>query len=83
MFYGIAYLNNHSISINEIALADTVSKVDAAESKDQTIVKDNGVRRIGVNRKSFSYCFHIPERRYHDNRRRGDKRRKSAVIKIK
>ena len=76
-------LNIHSISIFEIAMADTISKVDVADSEDQTILWDNGGRRIGVDRRSFSYSLHIPERRSHDDRRKGDNRRKTNRIKAK
>ncbi len=78
-----ANLNIHSISIFEIAMADTISKVDVADSEDQTILRDNGGRRIGVDRRSFSYSLHIPERRSHDDRRKGDNRRKTNRIKAK
>ena len=77
-------LNIHSISICEMAMADTISKVDVAGSEDQTILRDNGGRRIGVDRRSFSYSLHIPERRSHDDdRRKGDNRRKTNRIKAK
>ena len=64
-------------------MADTVSKVDVANSEDQTILKDVGGRRIGFDRRGFSYSLHIPERRSNDDRRKGDNRRKTNRIKIK
>ena len=78
-----ANLNIRSISIYEIAMADTISKVDITDSENQTILKDNGGRRIGFDRRSFSYSLHIPERRSHDDRRKGDNRRKTNRIKAK
>ena len=33
---------------------------------------DNGGRRLGINRRQFSYSFHIPERRYDQDRRTDD-----------
>ena len=78
-----AKLNIHSISIYEIAMADTISKIDVADSEDQTILKDNGGRRISVDRRSFSYSLHIPEKRSHDDRRKGYSRRKTNRIKTK
>ena len=82
-------LNINIISIYEIAMADIISKVDVADSDDQIsledhlILNDNGGRRIGVDRRSFSYSLHIPERRSHDDRRKGDNRRKTTRIKTK
>jgi hypothetical protein len=64
-------------------MTDTISKFDVADSEDQTIFKDNGGRRIGVDRRSFSYSLHIPERRSDDDRRKGDIRRKTIRIKAK
>jgi hypothetical protein len=56
-------------------------KIDVADSEDQTILKDNGGRRFGVDRRSFSYSLHIPERRSHNDRRKGENRRKTNRIK--
>ena len=78
-----ANLNTDSFFIEEIAMADTISKVDVADSEDQIILKDNGGRRIGVDRRSFSYSLHIPERRSHDDRRAADNRRKTNRMKAK
>ena len=36
---------------------------------------DNGGRRSGVERRQFSYSFHIPERRSGEDRRSGVDRR--------
>jgi len=76
-------LNIHRIFIYEIAMTDTISKVDITDSKDQTIFKDFVDRRIGVDRRSFSYSLYIPERRSDDDRRKGDIRRKINRIKAK
>ena len=62
-------------------MAEIISKIDAADSEDQIIIKDNGGRRIGVDRRSFSYSLHIPERRSHDDRRKGDNRQKKLALK--
>ena len=74
-------LNIHSTFIYEIAMPDTISKVDVADSENQTTLKDGGGRRIGVDRRSFSYSLYIPERRSDDDRRKGDIRRKTNHIK--
>jgi hypothetical protein len=76
-------LNFHSTFIYEITMPDTISKVDVADSENQTILKDSGGRRIGVDRRSFSYSLYIPERRSDDDRRKGDIRRKTNRIKAK
>jgi hypothetical protein len=39
------------------------------------ILPDNGGRRLGVDRRQFSYDFHIPERRSGKERRSGFDRR--------
>ncbi len=62
-------------------MTDKISKADVADSEDRTILRDNGGRRIGVDRRSFLYSLHIPERRSHDDRRKGDNRRKTSRIK--
>jgi hypothetical protein len=62
-----------------IAMPNTISNVAVTDSEAQTKVrstsKDNGGRRIGFDRRIFSYSLHIPERRSHDDRRKGDNRR--------
>ena len=46
------------------------------------ILRDNGGRRLGIDRRQFSYDFHIPERRFGKERRSGnDRRRKSRTQK--
>ena len=39
------------------------------------ILHDNGGRRSGIERRSFSYDYHIPERRSGKDRRSGNDRR--------
>ncbi|MBW1707691.1 MAG: hypothetical protein JRJ86_21445 [Deltaproteobacteria bacterium] len=46
-----------------------------AESKVTFYEKDNGGRRLGIERRQFSYSSHIPERRGRDDRRTGLDRR--------
>ena len=46
------------------------------------ILPDNGGRRLGVERREFSYYVHIPERRSGKDRRSGnDRRQKSRLSK--
>jgi len=43
---------------------------------------DNGGRRLGVDRRQFSYLVHIPERRFGKERRSGlDRRLKPRASK--
>jgi len=44
--------------------------------------KDNGGRRLGIDRRQFSYTMHIPERRSGKERRSGfDRRIKPRISK--
>jgi len=46
------------------------------------ILHDNEGRRSGIDRRHFSYDFHIPERRSGKDRRGGkDRRRKQRISK--
>ena len=42
-----------------------------SQSKAVSILSDNGGRRLGVDRRRFSYDVHIPERRCGKERRNG------------
>ncbi|GMQ79755.1 MAG: hypothetical protein BMS9Abin03_190 [Thermodesulfobacteriota bacterium] len=42
---------------------------------DKKILLDNGGRRLGTDRRRFSYAVHIPERRSVIDRRKGSDRR--------
>ena len=45
-------------------------------------IKDNGGRRLGIDRRQFSYNLHIPERRSGKDRRSGhDRRLKQRISK--
>jgi hypothetical protein len=43
---------------------------------------DNGGRRLGAERRNFSYTYYIPERRNGQDRRKGEDRRMSLRPKI-
>jgi hypothetical protein len=59
-----------------------------------TVLKDNGGRRLDIDRRQFSYTNYIPDRRLCENRRacidrrnsmdqrRGTDRRRAKIIKI-
>ena len=64
-------------------MAEILSKVDVVDSEEQSLLKPIVSRRIGVDRRSFSYSLYIPERRSHDDRRKDDNRRKTNSIKAK
>ena len=40
-------------------------------------LRDNGGRRLGVDRRVYSYSFYVPERRNGNDRRNGSDRRKT------
>jgi hypothetical protein len=45
-------------------------------------IRDNGGRRLGIDRRQFSYDVHIPERRSRKERRSGlDRRQKPRISK--
>ena len=46
---------------------------------DSILVKDNGGRRTGVDRRQFSYSIHVPERRSGEDRRSGVDRRATST----
>ena len=62
-------------------MADTHYKIDIENSEDQILLRDKGGRRIGFDRRTFSYSLHIPERRSHSDRRKGVIQRKTNRIK--
>ena len=64
-------------------MAETISEDDIAVAEDQIKLEDNGGRRISVDRRSFSYSLHIPEKRSDDDRRKVYNRRKINRIKTK
>ena len=64
-------------------MAEIPFKVDVVDSEDQTLLTPNAGRRIGVDRRSFSYSLYIPERRSSEDRRKDDKRGNTNSIKAK
>ncbi len=51
-------------------------EADMNEHIEKMVIKDNGGRRSGVDRRQFSYTSYIPERRSGVERRCGEDRRK-------
>ena len=43
-----------------------------------SMLPDNGGRRLGIDRRQFSYTIHVPERRSDNERRSGIDRRLEA-----
>ena len=43
---------------------------------------DNGGRRLGIERRSYSYTYYIPERRSGNDRRSGQDRRSSICSRM-
>jgi hypothetical protein len=52
----------------------------ASERYEKMISADNGGRRSGSERRSYSYTLHIPERRHGEERRGGDDRRQMPRV---
>ena len=52
------------------------------EKKQNGISTDNGGRRSGGDRRTYSYTLHVPERRSGADRREGKDRRKAPRYKI-
>jgi hypothetical protein len=50
------------------------------ERYEKMITADNGGRRTGSERRSYSYTMHIPERRHGEDRRCGDDRREMPRV---
>ena len=77
-------MNIHKVALCESPMAETISEDDIAVVEDQIKLEDNGGRRISVDRRSFSYSLHIPERRSsHNDRRKIENRRKTSRIESK
>ena len=53
------------------------NKIVNGESQKGINLLDNGGRRLGFDRRVYSYSFHIPERRNGKDRRNGSDRRKT------
>ena len=45
-----------------------------------TLKYDSGGRRLGIDRRQYSYAAHLPERRAGEDRRTGEDRRNLAVF---
>ena len=52
------------------------------EKKQNDTSLDNGGRRSGGDRRTYSYPLHVPERRSGNDRRQGQDRRKAPRYKI-
>jgi hypothetical protein len=65
-------------------MVDEIDKrlADATESEPWLSFADNGGRRSGLERRTFAYSSHIPERRSGKDRRSGIDRRKGLNPKI-
>jgi hypothetical protein len=48
----------------------------------EIFIKNNADRRLGIERRVFSYTLHIPERRSGKERRRNLGRRSGKIIKF-
>lgn len=64
-------------AIMEQTTLDLTGSKDAIEQSDYPVLTlfDIGGRRVGLDRRAFSYSLHIPERRCGKDRRSGSDRR--------
>ena len=61
-----------------VPLADIIMN----EQKQNLTSTDNGGRRSGGDRRTYSYTMHVPERRSGGDRRKGKDRRQTPRYKI-
>jgi len=61
--------------VNKKVKMQTKGFTEVLKSKVFFFEKDNGGRRLGIERRQFSYSTHIPERRCGEDRRSGLDRR--------
>ena len=64
-------------------MTDNIFDIDFDDSKSLETIQNKGDRRMGVDRRLFSYNLYIPERRTGKDRRAGPDRRKLPRNKIK
>lgn len=67
---------------HEIQPTARKSLMEKQAKTDKVLRSDNGGRRSGAERRSFSYTYYIPERRKGEDRRHGNGRRMSPRPKI-
>jgi hypothetical protein len=57
------------------------SKGKALENIESDLSSDKGGRRIGIERREFSFTAYVPERRHGEDRRRiGERRKKDRIL---
>lgn len=61
---------------------ESYADIPMMEKKQNSISTDNGGRRSGGDRRTYSYTLHVPERRSGADRREGEDRRKAPRYKI-
>ena len=64
-------------------MTDNMLDINIDNSEFLEKIHNNGDRRMGLDRRFFSYSLHIPERRNGEDRRTGEDRRKLPRMKIK
>ena len=77
------YLNLQFFPLLEIAMTKNIFDIDSDYSKSPVTVLTNGNRRLGVDRRQFSYSLYFPEKRSGKDRRIGKCRRKFPRINAK
>ena len=65
-----------------VVIMSSRAGIPMIEKKENSISTDNGGRRSGGDRRTYSYTLHVPERRSGTDRREGKDRRKAPRYKI-
>lgn len=64
-------------------MTENTLEIDTDKTESLIKIHNNGDRRMGLNRRLFSYSVYIPERRTGKDRRSGKDRRKLPRFQIK
>ena len=65
-----------------MVIMESLAGITMVEKKQNGTSTDNGGRRSGGDRRTYSYTLHVPERRNGADRREGKDRRKAPRYKI-
>jgi hypothetical protein len=63
-------------------MKNVMIKAEAADSDTPADFQDNRGRRVGIDRRNFSYSLYVPERRAGRDRRNGKDRRKTPRMQL-
>jgi hypothetical protein len=66
----------------KVTLMVTLNNIRYGRTAMALTVNDNGGRRLGIERRQFSYLLHIPEQRSGKDRRKAIDRRSGRGVKL-